>query len=239
MHQSATLNMSANLENTQVATGLQKVNLFPTLKKGSMKEYSNHGTVALMFHASKWSEVTQSCPTLCNPMDCSLPHSSGHGIFQARILECIDISKAMLKILHARLQHYMNQELPDIQAGFTKGRGTIDHIANICWIMEKARKFQKKYLPVSSTTPKSDCMDHNNCGKLLKRWEYQTILLVSWETWMQIKKQHLESHMEQVTCSRLRKEYNKAVNCHPFYLPYLLSTSWGMPGWMSYKLVSR
>ena len=55
-------------------------------------------------------------------------------------------SKVMLKILQARFQQYMNQELPDVQAGFTKGRGTRDQIANICWIMEKARQFQKKLL---------------------------------------------------------------------------------------------
>ena len=78
------------------------------------------------------SEVTQSCPTLSNPMDCSLPGSSVHGIFQARVLEWGAIafsalishaSKVMLKILQARLQQYMNRELPVVQAGFRKGRG--------------------------------------------------------------------------------------------------------------------
>ena len=74
-------------------------------------------------------EVAQSCPTLCDPMDCSLPGSSVHGIFQARVLEW-GASKVMLKILQARLQQYVNRELPDVQPGFRKGRGTRDQIAN-------------------------------------------------------------------------------------------------------------
>ena len=88
-------------------------------------------------------------------------------------------SKVMLKSLHSRLQHYTNQELPDIQAGFRKGRGTSDQIANICWIIEKARKFQKKTcISVSLTTLKPLIIwIMTNCGKLLKRWEYQTIYL--------------------------------------------------------------
>ena len=75
----------------------------------------------------------------------------------------------MLKILHSRLQHYMNQELPDIQAGFRKGRGTKDQIANIRWIIEKAREFQKNiYLCFTDYAKAFDCVVIN-CGKLLKR----------------------------------------------------------------------
>ena len=95
--------MPANLENSAVATGLEKVVFIPTPKKGNAKERSNSCTVALISHASK----------------------------------------VMLKILQARLQQYVNHELIDVQAGFRKGRGTRDQIANICWIMEKAREFQK------------------------------------------------------------------------------------------------
>ena len=84
----------------------------------------------------------------------------------------------MLETLHARLQHYTNQELPDVQAGFKKGRGTRDQIANISWIIEKAREFQKIiylcFIDYAKTI--------TNCVKLLKRWEYQTILPVSLET---------------------------------------------------------
>ena len=95
--------MSANLENSAVATGLEKVCFIPILKKGSAKECSNYRTIALISHASK----------------------------------------VMLKILQARLQQYLNCELPNVQAGFRKGRGTRDQIANIHWIIEKAREFQK------------------------------------------------------------------------------------------------
>ena len=86
----------------------------------------------------------------------------------------------MLKILHARLQHYVNQELPDVQAGVRKGRGTRDQIANICWIIEKVREFQKSiYLCLIGYAKPLTVWIIRNCGKLLKKWEYQTILPVS------------------------------------------------------------
>ena len=81
----------------------------------------------------------------------------------------------MLKILQDSLQHYMNRELPDVQAGFKKGRGTRDQIANIRWVIEKAREFQKNVYFASLTTPKPLTLwITTNCGKFLKRWEYQT-----------------------------------------------------------------
>ena len=88
--------------------------------------------------------------------------------------------KVTLKILQARLQQYMNQELPGVQARFRKDRGTRDQIANICWIIEKAKEFQKTYTYVSLTTLKPLIVwITTNCGKFLKRWEYQTTLLAS------------------------------------------------------------
>ena len=145
-------------------------------------------------------------------------------------------SKVMLKILQVRLQQYVDCELPDVPARFRKGRGTRDQIANICWIIEKAREFQKniffllKPLTVWITT---------NCGNFLKRWEYQTTLPVSWVIYMQVKKQQLEPHMEQRTGSKLGKEYAKDVCCHPAYLTYMQSTSGEMLGRMKHKLESR
>ena len=150
-------------------------------------------------------EVAQSCPTLCDPVDCSPPDSSVHGILQARILEWVAISfsrgsslprdlihvsriagrhfnlwatrecpnyrtialishasKVMLKILQARLQQYVNRELPDVQAGFRKGRGTRDQIANIRWIIEKGREFHKNiYFCFIDYAKAFDCVDHN------------------------------------------------------------------------------
>ena len=81
----------------------------------------------------------------------------------------------MLKILQARLQQYMNCELPDVQAGFRKSRGTKDQIANICWIIKKAREFQKTSISALLTMPKPLTVWITiNCGKFFKRWEYQT-----------------------------------------------------------------
>ena len=146
----------------------------------------------------------------------------------------------MLKILQARLQQYMNWELPDVQAGFRKGRGISSQIANICWIIEKAIEFQKNiYFCFIDYAKAFDCVDHTNCGKFLKRWEYQTTLPASWEICMQLKKQQLELDMEQQTASQLVKEYVKAVYCHPAYLTYMQSTSCKMLGWIKQKLESR
>ena len=84
-------------------------------------------------------------------------------------------SKVILKILQAGLQQYVNHELPDVQAGFRKGRETTEQIANILWIIEKAREFQKNiYVHFIDYAKAFHCVDHNNCGKFLKRWEYQT-----------------------------------------------------------------
>ena len=109
----------------------------------------------------------------------------------------------MLKILQARLQQYMNHELPDVQAGFRKGRGTRDQIANIHWIMEEAREFQKNiYFCFIDYAKAFDCVDHNQLWKILKETEHQTTWPASWETYMQIKKQQLELDMEQQTGSK-------------------------------------
>ena len=118
--------MPANLENSAVATGLEKVSFHSNPKKGNTKECSKYGTIALISHASK----------------------------------------VMLKILQARLQQYVNRELPGVQAGFRKGRGTRDQIANICWIMEKAREFQKTSISALLTMPKPLTVWITiNCGK--------------------------------------------------------------------------
>ena len=122
--------MPANLENSAVATGLEKVS-FHSNPKGRQRISKNahYHTIALISHASK----------------------------------------VMLKILQARLQQYMTRELPDVQAGFRKGRGTRDHIANIFWIIEKAREFQKNiYFCFIDYAKTFDCVDHNKLWKILK-----------------------------------------------------------------------
>ena len=112
-------------------------------------------------------------------------------------------SKVMLKILQARLQQYVSRELPDVQAGFRKGRGTWDQIANICWIIEKAREFQKNiYFCFIDYAKPLTVLITINCGKFWKRWEYQTTWPASWETCMQVREQQLELDMEQQTGSK-------------------------------------
>ena len=120
----------------------------------------------------------------------------------------------------------MNCEFPDVQAGFRKGRGTKDQIANIRWIIKKARNFQKNiYFCFADYAEAFDCVDHKSCGKFLKRWEYQTIWPASWEICMQVRKQQLELDMEQQSGFKLGKEDVKAVYCHLAYLTYIQSTS--------------
>ena len=121
--------MPANLENTAVATGLEKVS----------------------FHSNPKERQCQRMLKL--PQNCT--HLTHY--------------KVMLKILQARLQQYMNWELPDVQAGFRKGRGTRDQTANICWNMEKAREFQKNIHFCFIDYDKAfDCVDHNKLWKILK-----------------------------------------------------------------------
>ena len=128
-------------------------------------------------------------------------------------------SKVMLKVLQASIQQYTNQKLPDVQTGFRKCRRTRDQIANICWIIEKAREFQKNiYFCFIDSVKAFDCVDHKKLGKFFKRWKYQTISAASWEICMQVKKQELEPDMEQQTGSILGKEYIKAVCWHLAYL---------------------
>ena len=121
--------MPANLENSTVATGLEKVSFHSNPKERQCQKCSNYGTIALISHASK----------------------------------------VMFKIPQARLQQYINRDLPDVQAGFRKGRGIGDQIANIRWIIEKAREFQKNtYFCFIDYTKAFDCVDLNKLWKIIK-----------------------------------------------------------------------
>ena len=109
----------------------------------------------------------------------------------------------MLKILQARLQQYVNYELPDVQGGFRKGRGSRDQIANICWIIKKAREFQKNICFCFIDYAKAfDFVDHNKLWKILKEMGILDTLPASWEICMQVKKQQLQLDMEQQTGSK-------------------------------------
>ena len=105
----------------------------------------------------------------------------------------------------------MNWELPDVQAQFIKGKETRDQIANICWIIEKAREFQKNiYFCFMDYAKAFACVDHNKLWKILKEMGYQTTLTASWEICTPVKKQQLEPDVEEQTGSKLGKEYVKA-----------------------------
>ena len=134
----------------------------------------------------------------------------------------------------------MNCELPDVQAGFRKGRGTRDQIAYIHWIIEKARQFQKNiYFCFVDYAKAFDCVGHNKLWKILQEMGIPGYLTCLLRNLYADQEQQLELDMEQQTGSKQGKEYVKAVYCHPAYLTYMQSTSWETLGWKKHKLESR
>ena len=154
--------MPANLENSAVVTGLEKVSFHPNPKE-------------------------RQCQRMLK-----LLHNWTHS----------HTSKVILKILQARLQQYMNCERPDVQAGFRKGRGTRDQIANICWIIKKQESFRKNLFLLYWLCQSLWLCGSQQTGKFWKRWEYQTTWPASWEICMQVRKQQLELDMEKQTGSK-------------------------------------
>ena len=139
-------------------------------------------------------------------------------------------SRVMLKILQARLQQYVNCELPDVQAGFRKGRGIRDLVASICWIIKKAREFQKNiYFCFIDYAKAFDCVDHNKLWKILKEMEIPEDLTCLLRN-LYAGQEATELDMEQKTGSKSVKEYIKAAYCHSAYLTFMQSTSWEMLG---------
>ena len=119
------------------------------------------------------------------------------------IVLILHASKVMLKILQARLQQYINHELPDIQAGFRKGRGTRDQIANICWIREKGREFQKNiYFCFIDYAKAFDCVDHSQLWKILKEMGILDHPICLLRNLYEVRKQQLELDMEKRTGSK-------------------------------------
>ena len=156
---------------TNKASGVDEipVELFQILKDDAVKGL--HSICQQIWKTQQWPQhwkrsVFIPIPKKGNAKECSNYHT---------IVLISHASKVMLKILQARLQQYVNRELPDFQAGSRKGRGTRDQIANISWIIEKARGFQKNiyFSSLTSLNPLTVWMK-TNCGKLFKRWEYKT-----------------------------------------------------------------
>ena len=146
----------------------------------------------------------------------------------------------MLKILQfSNSQQYMNCELLDVQAGFRKGRGTRDQIANIHWIIKKVREFQKNiYFCFLDYTRAFDCVDHNKLENFSRDGNTRQPYILP-EKPVAGQEATLEPDMEQQTGSKLGKEYANAVYCHPAYLTYMQSTSCEMLVWLKHKLESR
>ena len=134
----------------------------------------------------------------------------------------------------------MNQGLPDVQAGLQRGRGTRDKIANIHWIMEKARKFQKNiYLCFIDYTKAFDCIDHNKLWKILKEMGIPDNLTYLLRNQYADQEATVRTLHKTIDCFKMGKEYDKAVHCHPVYLAYMQNTLCKMPGLMNLKLESR
>ena len=133
------------------------------------------------------------------------------------------------------------EQLPDVQTGFRKGREEPEIKLPISDESSKKQASSKKtFTSTLLTMPKLlTVWITTNYGKFWRRWENQTTLSASWGICMQVKKQQLEPDMEKWTGSKLRKEYIKAIYCHPAYWTYMQSTSSEMPGWMKHKLESR
>ena len=178
-----------------------------------------------------WKRCFHSNPKKGNAKECSNYHT---------VALISHTSKVMPKILQARLQHYVNHELPGIQAGFRKGRGTRDQIANIHWIIKKAREFQKNiYFCFIDYAKAFDCVDHHKLWKILQEMgipDYLTCLLRNLYAG---KEATVRTGHGTTDWFQIGKEYIKTVYCHSAYLTYMPSVSSKMPGWMKHKLESR
>ena len=135
-------------------------------------------------------------------------------------------SKVMFKLLQARLQQYVNHELPDVQAEFTKGRGTRDQIANSHWLISKAREFQKNiYIWFIAYAKAFDCVDHNKLWKILQEMGILDLLTCLLGNLYAGQEATVRTGHETQTGFKSGKENVKAVYCHPAYLTYMQNTS--------------
>ena len=194
--------------------------LFQILKDDAVKVL--HSICQQIWKAQQWPQDQKRSVFIITPKKGNAKECSNY-----RTIALISHgSKVMLKILQARLQQYVNCELPDVQAGFRKCRGTRDQIANILWIIEKAREFQKNiYFCFIDYAKAFDCVDHNKLWKTLKEMgipDHLTCLLRNLYAGQEatVRIGHGTTDWLQIG-----KEYIKAIYCHPVYLTYMLSTS--------------
>ena len=190
--------MSANLENSAVATGLEKVSFLSNPKE-------------------------RQCQRMLK-----LPQSCTHFTCQ----------QVMLKIFQASLQNYVNHKLPDVQAGFRKGRGTRDQIAHIHWIIEKAREFQKNFYFIDCAKA-FDCVNHNKLWTILKKIGIPDHLAYILRNVSAGQEARVRIGHGTVDWFRIVNRVHQGCNCHPARNLLAECTSCEMLGWMNYKLESR
>ena len=191
--------MPANLENSTLASGLEKVS----------------------FHSNP---TEMQCQRMFRLLQTTLISHT---------------SKVMLKILQARLQWYMNCDLPNVQTRFRKGRGTRDQIANIRWIIEKARECQKSiYFCFIDYAKAIDCVDHNKLWKILRDWNTRPPYLPP-ENLYTGQEATVRTGHGTTDWFQIGKGVRQGVYCHFAYLTYMQRSSLKMPGWMKHKLESK
>ena len=213
---------SITMNNASGGDGIS-AELFQILKDDAVKVL--HSIYQQIWKPQKWPQdwkrsVFILIPKKGNARECSNYHT---------VALISHVSKVMLKILPARLQQHVNHELPDVQAGFRKGRGTRDQIANIHQIIKKARVPEKICFCFIDYSKACDFVDHNKLWKFFKRWEYQTTWPASWEISVHVRKQQLELDMEKQTGSKWGKEYCQGCILSPclfnFYAEYIMRNS--------------
>ena len=195
------------------------VELFQILKDDAVKVL--HSICQKIWKAQQWPQDWKRSVFIPIPKKGNAKECSNY----CTIALISQASKVMLKILQAMLQQYMNHELPDVQAGFRKGRGTRDQLANIHWNIEKAREVQKNiYFCFIDYTRAFDCVDHSKLWKILKEMGIPDHLTCLLRNLYAGQETTVRTDMELQTGSKLGKEYVKTVYCHPAYLTYMQST---------------
>ena len=210
------------------------VELFQILKDDAVKVL--HSICWEIWKTQRWAwdwkrSVFIQIPKKGNAKECSNYHT---------ISLISHASKVMLKILQARLQQYMNCEFPDVQAGFRKGRGTRDQIANICWIIIKTKRIPKNiYFCFIGYSKAFDSVDHNKLWKILEETGIPDHLICLLRNLYAGQEATVRTGRRTTDWFQIRKGLPQSVYCHPAYLTYMQSTSCKMPGWKKHKLESR
>ena len=208
------------------------VELFQILKDDAMKVL--HSKCQQIWKTQQWPQDLKRSVFISVPKKGNVKECSNY----CTIALISHTSKVMIKILQARLQQYMNRECPDVKAGLRKGRGTRDQIANICWIIEKAREFQKNiYFCFIDYAKAFDSVDHNKLWKILKEMRIPDHLICLLRNLYAGQEATVRTG-HGTDWFQIGKGVHQAVYFHPAYLTYTQSTSWETLGW-KHKLESR